>query len=147
MNKEELMNEELCAVEEVTDFEPVESTEGEVKTEEPNWMSFLIGVRGDSVYDVKTNVDPCMVTDYTEAHAGITMNIVVTLLKSNGIGAVESFFKMSEILALNSVRLMGQNLEAIGISEEEYAELRNFFNIDRIEELLQQRKEEMIKTE
>lgn len=118
--------------------------EGEVKHEQPNWMSFIVGVRGDSLYECKSNIDPTLLTDFIEASAGIDMNVALTILKSNGIGAVETFFKMKEILVLNSVRLMQGDLEQLGLTPEQYDELRQFFGIDRIESILEQRKQEMV---
>lgn len=122
-------------------------TEGEVKHDQPNWMSFIVGVRGDSLYECKSNLEPTLLTDYIEAAAGIDMNIALRILESNSINEVETYFKMKEILVLNSVRLMQGNLEKVGISEEKYDQLRNFFGMDRIEALLEQRKQEMVDVE
>ena len=121
--------------------------EKEIKFEQPNFLSFLVGVRGDQLYECKTNIQECTVADYIEASAAIDMNITLLLLQTGGIQAVETFFKMKEILSLNSVRLMGTNPEEYGLTPEEYTQLRDFFNIDAIEQLIKDKKDEMIHPE
>lgn len=135
-------------VEETVEGENVEAPqEGEIKHDQPNWMSFLVGVRGDALYECKSNIDPTLLTDFIEASAAIDMNIAIGILKSNSINELETFFKMKEILVLNSVRLMQGNLESVGLTPEQYDQLRNFFGIDRIEAMLEQRKQEMVDKE
>lgn len=147
---EEVIKEESNIVD--VDFTPSEevteeAVEGEVKQDQPNWMSFIVGVRGDAIYECKSNIDPTTLTDYIEASAGIDMNVAVNILKTNGIEAVETFFKMKEILVLNSVRLMQDQLDNLDITTEQYDQLRNFFGIDRIEAMLEQRRNEMVDAE
>ena len=109
------------------------------------WMSLIIGLRGDAIYECKTNVKDTMLTDYIEAAAGIEMNMIVTILKTNNIKSVKTFMKMKELLMLNSVRMIGENFEAAGLTAEQYAELRQHFNVDSVEAMLEQRKEEIEK--
>ena len=146
MDNIEKMRQEAIDVEarEVTEEEIQKAKEeGRIEGGEPNWMSFIVGTRGDSIYECKTNIEETLLTDYIEALAGIDINVVVEILKSGGIEAVENFYKMREILVINSVRLMEGSIEQIGISPEQYAELRDFFGVDRILELLEQRKQEI----
>ena len=113
--------------------------------EEPdvNWMSFVIGLRSDAVYECKTNVKDTMLTDFIEALAGIEMNVIVNILKTNNIESVKTFQKMKELLMLNSVRMIGENFEQAGLTAEQYDQLRLHFNVDKIEAMLEQRKNDM----
>lgn len=139
---EELVQDAEIIEEEVTNEEEVTENEGEVEGDLPPWMSFLVGVRGKGLYQSKTNLTETTVSDYSEALAAIDMNITLLMLKNLGIESVETFFKFKEILAINAVRELEGKLDQIGITQEQYQQLRGFFGLDQIEELIEQRKQE-----
>lgn len=118
--------------------------EEEIYFDQETFMSFIVGIRGNQKFDCKTNVSPCMVTDYIEAIAGIEMNILVTILKSGGIELVENYLKMKEILILDSVRNIELVPDRCGMTDEEYANLRALFHIDELVEKLSHKNDEAI---
>lgn len=112
----------------------------DIHFEQPEFMSFLVGVRGTTDYQVQTNLNPCTVTDYIEASAGIDVNIILTMLRTGGIKTVESFMKMKEIVMISSIKSMENQYENLGLTKEEYQQLREFFHINEIIETVAEQK-------
>ena len=84
-------------------MEDLKTNKNEAKDEEivydekTNFISFVVGVRGTQEFQAQTNLDPCTVNDYTEASAGIDVNIMLAILRNSDIKSVETFLKMKEI--------------------------------------------------
>lgn len=129
-------------------MENLETNKKEAKDEEivydekANFISFVVGVRGTQEFQAQTNLEPCTVNDYTEASAGIDVNIMLAILRNSDIKSVETFLKMKEIITLASVKAMADYYDKLGLTKEQYSQLRGLFHIDELEESLEESKKE-----
>lgn len=129
-------------------MEDLKTNKNEAKDEEivydekTNFISFVVGVRGTQEFQAQTNLDPCTVNDYTEASAGIDVNIMLAILRNSDIKSVETFLKMKEIITLASVKAMANYYDKLGLTKEQYSQLRGLFHIDELEESLEESKKE-----
>lgn len=129
-------------------MEDLKTNKNEAKDEEivydekTNFISFVVGVRGTQEFQAQTNLDPCTVNDYTEASAGIDVNIMLAILRNSDIKSVETFLKMKEIITLASVKAMANYYDKLGLTKEQYSQLRALFHIDELEESLEESKKE-----
>lgn len=116
--------------------------EEEIKYDGTNFISFVVGVRGTQEFQAQTNLDPCTVNDYVEASAGIDVNILLAILRSGNKESIESFLKMKEIIMVASIRAMESYYDKLGITKEQYDQLREIFHIDELVESIEQSKKE-----
>lgn len=129
-------------------MEDLKTNKNEAKDEEivydekTNFISFVVGVRGTQEFQAQTNLEPCTVNDYTEASAGIDVNIMLAILRNSDIKSVETFLKMKEIITLASVKAMANYYDKLGLTKEQYSQLRALFHIDELEESLEESKKE-----
>lgn len=119
----------------------------EIHQDEPKWISYVTGLRGDNVFDCKTNVEDLSVIDYAESLSLLEFNTLVSIFREiedpdQALNVATQYAQIKEIYLINYIRLLGDNLDEHQFSEDKYQKLKDMFNLDQIDQMLQERKEE-----
>ena len=107
---------------------------------EMNFIGFLTGLRGDTDFQVQTNVNNITVADYSEALAQIEGNVLMILFKNGGIETVAQAFALKDTILMGLIKSIEGHLDHYGLTEEEYSSIKTFFGIESIEKAIQENK-------
>lgn len=109
---------------------------------EINFIGFLTGLRGDTDFQVQTNIKDITVADYSEALAQIEGNVLMKLFKNGGIETVAQAFVLKDTILMGLIKSIEGHLDYYGLTEEEYASIKTFFGIENIEKAIEENKED-----
>lgn len=108
--------------------------------QEISFLSFLVGIRGDADFQVQTNVNGTTIADYIDAVGQIEVNTLLLAFKTGGMECLTQFLQNKEIIILAYIKSLKENLEAYGITEEQYEQLEIFFGLKQLEETIEANK-------
>lgn len=118
-----------------------EKLEKETVGELSPFITFLVGLRDNPDFQMKTNVVDCNIGDFAASLAAIELNMMLQTFKVGGLEAIEKLLKTKEICVLSSARLLPDEGNE-HLSKEEISEFKEFLGIPKLEELIKQKREE-----
>lgn len=128
-NKEEL-EKELEENKEVT-------MEDEIVGELPPFITFLVGLRENPAYEVKTNVVGANVGDFANAIAAIELNTILQIFKVGGLEEVDKYQRVKEIMLIQAARLLPDEGNGV-LTKEDVETIKKYFRIDVVEQQLEE---------
>lgn len=110
------------------------------KQKEINFIGFLTGLRGDTDFQVQTNIKDITVGDYAEALAQIEANVILLMFKSGGINILAQAFAAKDTILMGLIKSIEGHEEDYGLSKEDYSNIKIFFGINEIEKKIEENK-------